>query len=478
MAELPAAFLDEMKRILGNEYGQFLDSYHMPAGSGLRLNRRKVSGTLWEKIAPFPCTKVPWVSDGYYVCENDRPARDVYYHAGLYYLQEPSAMTPADRLPVTPGERVLDLCAAPGGKATALGAKLDGQGLLVANDSSVSRAQALLKNIELAGIPNAVVTAETPDRLAGRFPEYFDKILVDAPCSGEGMFRRDPSMIKSWLEKDGSYYAPVQREILSHAAGMLKPGGLLLYSTCTFSPRENEDNIRWFLNEFPDFQIQPIRPYEGFEDGIYPDVKACVRIWPHRMEGEGHFLALLKKKETCLQKEAALQKWVGDGKATPSFKKSRIFSEPSYRDEKKLQTVENVLAGTDFWIFMKPCSFPVETDRMMLLKDSLYLLPEEFENPEGLRVLRSGLLLGTLKSRRFAPSQAFAMALEKEQFAHRADFDKHDLRVVKYLKGETISLDDDQDGWVLVCADGFPLGWGKASSGTLKNKYAPGWRMR
>ena len=235
---------------------------------------------------------------------------------------------------------------------------------------------------------------------------------------------------------------------------MLKPGGMLMYSTCTFSSKENEDNIRWFLKRFPAFHLKEISPYEGFSKGIYPDVNKCVRIWPHRMEGEGHFLALLKKEESALASKSS-----GDP-AIPATGAGFRISETAFQD------------------FMDVCTFPVSKDRLMLLKDLLYLLPEDFENPKGLRILRSGLLLGTLKNKRFTPSQAFAMAMKKSCFLNLADFDKNDLRVVKYLKGETIALDEETKGWTLVCVDGFPLGWGKASAGMLKNKYAAGWRMQ
>ncbi len=470
MVQLPEAFLLEMKEQLGEEeYKAFINSYEESSHSGLRINTNKVQRAQWEEINPFSLTEAPWIANGYYYdADEQTPSKDVYYHCGLYYLQEPSAMTPANRLPIELGDKVLDLCAAPGGKATELGAKLLGEGCLVANDISASRASALLKNIELNGIANAVVTVEDPSRLALKLPNFFDKILVDAPCSGEGMFRREPNMVKSWEEKDASYYAPIQKSILESAVTMLKPGGKLLYSTCTFSPKEDEENILWLLDQFPEMKLIDIEGYEGFAKGLLPGTEKCVRIWPHRMKGEGHFLALMEKECKCSQYEKS-------GFAPCEFDK-KDYEKP--RNMRMSLKSLNDKKYDDFWKFLKDCLYPIENRRLMELKDSIYLLPEGLENLKGIRVLRSGLLLGTINNGRFSPSQAFAMALKKEQFANIVDFSKKDNRVTKYLKGETVFLDDDDSkGWQLVCVNGYPLGWGKAANGSLKNKYAPGWRI-
>ena len=217
-----------MKEMLGGEYDDFMASYDRPRFRGLRVNTMKVTPEEFEKDAPFPVRRVPWVSDGFIYPNDVFPARHPYYAAGVYYLQEPSAMTPASRLPVEPGDRVLDLCAAPGGKATELAARLRGTGILVANDASNSRAKALLRNLELFGTENMFVTNEMPDRLAGVFSGYFDKILVDAPCSGEGMFRKDPDVAETWSPERVRYFASQQRNILENARKMLKPGGYLM----------------------------------------------------------------------------------------------------------------------------------------------------------------------------------------------------------------------------------------------------------
>ena len=236
--KLPAVFLETMEKLLGDDFPEFLSSYDLPRRNGLRVNRLKVSSEEFCRTAPFPVEPVPWTDNGYFVDYRDMPARHPWYNAGVYYLQEPSAMAPAQILPVQPGDRVLDLCAAPGGKATELGAKLDGWGLLVANEISASRARALLHNIEVFGIRNALVTNESPARLSQRFPGYFDKVLVDAPCSGEGMFRKDPDVVKAWYPEKVEECAAVQREIIVQAADMLRPGGYRVYAAYTFAPEE------------------------------------------------------------------------------------------------------------------------------------------------------------------------------------------------------------------------------------------------
>ena len=259
---LPAEFLEAMERLLGDEYQEFLDSYDLPRRNGLRVNRLKVGAGEFEGHAPFALERIPWTDNGYYVDWRDMPARHPYYNAGVYYLQEPSAMAPAQILPVQPGDRVLDLCAAPGGKATELGARLDGRGLLVANEISSARARALLRNIEVFGIRNALVTNESPARLAERFPAYFDKVLVDAPCSGEGMFRKDPDVVKAWYPEKVKECAAVQREIILQAADMLRPGGYMVYSTCTFAPEENELILLHLLQNREEMELVPI-PWAG-----------------------------------------------------------------------------------------------------------------------------------------------------------------------------------------------------------------------
>ena len=263
--KLPAVFLEAMERLLGDDYQEFLNSYDQPRRNGLRVNRLRVAPEEFLRTAPFRVEPIPWADNGFYVDYRDMPARHPWYNAGVYYLQEPSAMAPAQILPAEPGDRVLDLCAAPGGKATELGAKLAGEGLLVANEISASRVRALLRNIEQSGIPNALVTNETPAHLAERFPEFFDKVLVDAPCSGEGMFRKDPDAVRAWYPEKAAECAAVQREIILHAADMLRPGGCMVYSTCTFAPEENELVLLHLLKNRPQIELVQIPRTEGRE---------------------------------------------------------------------------------------------------------------------------------------------------------------------------------------------------------------------
>lgn len=458
---LPETFLEQMKLLLGTDYDAWLESYEKKPYAGLRVNRSKIEPDEWENnLSPFELRRVLWTKNGYYISEEAKASRHPYYYAGLYYLQEPSAMAPAAVLPVEPGDRVLDLCAAPGGKSTELGAKLQGEGLLVSNDISNSRAKALLKNLELFGIPNICVTSETPEKLASVFGPYFDKILVDAPCSGEGMFRKDPDLIKSWLDRGPEAYAPIQREILASAVRMLKPGGLLLYSTCTFAQIEDEDTIEWILHTEPDMELVPLIPWEGACSG--KSGMPVIRLFPHKVEGEGHFLALLKKKENALEEQ------------------SQAGREPAFSGKVPAE-VRHLEKESDFlqWEAMLKRSF--DRSRMMVRDHMVYYLPECFEKTWNLRYLRTGLLLGEWKKNRFEPSQAVAMALSMREFSQSLSLSSDDERTIRYLKGETIfpnPSESFQKGWVLIGVDGYPLGWAKYTGSSFKNKYYPGWRWQ
>lgn len=459
--QLPVAFEDKMKALLGAEFESYLSCYEEPRYYGLRVNTNKISVEDFLRLCPFKLQPIPWIKNGfYYDGEHVSPAKHPYYFAGLYYLQEPSAMTPADRLPIMEGERVLDLCAAPGGKATELGARLQSKGVLVANDISSSRAKGLLKNLELFGIGNVILLTEEPEKLSTYFPEYFDKILIDAPCSGEGMFRKDKKMIKSWEQCGPDFFSKIQKNIIYHAANMLKPGGMLLYSTCTFDPAENEQIIDYLIQEREDISICDMAPYEGFSEGLsnwegadYADLKKTVRIFPHKMHGEGHYLALLKKESADSPKESC--------SAFLSVRK---------------ELSDAVLA------FLEQTTLQWDVHRCHVQEERVYYMPEQVPVLKGIRCLRTGLLLGVQKKNRFEPSQALAMYLTKEDFPYILDLPASDGRVVKYLKGETLDVEDQTGiqakGWYLCCVDGFPLGWGKLSDGMLKNKYTPGWRWQ
>lgn len=456
---LPEVFEEKMRCLLKEDFDNYISCYEEPRYYGLRVNTNKISVEGFKKICPFEITPIPWIENGfYYDGENVTPSKHPYYFAGLYYLQEPSAMTPANRLPVEPGDKVLDVCAAPGGKATELGAKLKGCGVLAANDISNSRAKGLLKNIEIFGIGNVLVLSEEPGRMEEYFTEYFDKILIDAPCSGEGMFRKDKKMVKAWEEHGPEYFSSIQKGIILQAAHMLKPGGMMLYSTCTFDARENEQVIEYLINTYPEFQVMEIAPYEGFISGMpefaesgEEDLARTVRIFPHKMKGEGHYLALVRK-------------------GNPQEKQQKVLS------RKSKKKIPEELAD-----FLNKVDKEFDAGRFDIHGERVYYMPESLPDLRGLRFLRTGLLLGELKKNRFEPSQAFAMSLKKEEYSQIIDLRVDDIRITRYLKGETLEVDDlvpaKAKGWYLVCVDGYPLGWGKIGGGILKNKYLPGWRQ-
>lgn len=360
-------------------------------------------------------------------------------------------MTPANVLPIDEGDVVFDMCAAPGGKSTELAAKLNKTGLLVTNDISNSRAKALLKNVEVFGVPNLCVLNEDPVGIASRFSGFFDKVLIDAPCSGEGMFRKDNKLIKAWEKNGPEFYSQIQKNIILAGADMLKPGGKLLYSTCTFSKLEDEDSVIHLLTNRPDMHLIDIKPYEGFCHGFDTDegyhLEKAVRIFPHKMSGEGHFVALFEK----------------DGE--------------DYTSSKRPVSVKTKLP-VELKDFMDNTTFEYDPAYINIRDTRVYLTSPYMAEERGLRIIRNGLLLGELKKNRFEPSQAFAMALTKDQFNNCLDLPVSDDRVIRYLKGETIDIDDFnvKSGWTLVCVDGYPLGWGKNANGQLKNKYLAGWR--
>ncbi len=439
--------------MLGEDFDAYEASLDQPMYHGLRVNTAKISVEEFLRISPFSLTPVPWCDTGFYLDEDNKASKHPYYFAGLYYLQEPSAMYPAAALPVEPGDRVLDVCAAPGGKSTALAAKLEDTGLLISNDISHSRAKALLKNLELFGAPNAVISSEPVNVLGERFPGFFDKILIDAPCSGEGMFRKSSSMVTAWEQNGVPLFVNLQQSILRDVIACLAPGGMLLYSTCTFSPEEDEREVEYLLSLDPSLSLVELPAWEGMVRGRSewgetgnPELSKTVRFFPHKVKGEGHFAALFQKAEAGGGTGAAYHQ----NKDPKLSKETEAFLGTIHRD------------------------FP--TDRIYRQQERLYLLPEGMPDVSGLRLLRQGLFLGEEKKNRFEPSQSLAMALRKEECPNTVDFTAEDPRVIRYLKGETVEAEEAKDGWVLICVDGYPLGWGKANRGTVKNKYLPGWR--
>lgn len=456
--ELPVAFEQKMREMLGPDYENYLASFECDAYQGLRVNTAKISVEDFIKLSPYEWKQVSWCPNGFYYDKAQKPAKHPFYFAGLYYIQEPSAMTTASLLPVEEGDMVLDLCAAPGGKSTELAAKLHGTGLLVTNDISNSRAKALLKNMEVFGVGNALVTSEPPNELTKRFPEFFDKILIDAPCSGEGMFRKQGNMIKAWEKNGVDLFVGLQRSILKEAVTMLKPGGTMIYSTCTFSKEENEQAMEYLLSLDDSLHLQELPLFDGFDKG-HPEwgltgneeLTKCRRLWPHRIEGEGHFVAMVRKDRA--QAAAPVTEYI--------FSKERLSRE-----------------AVDF---IEGIRYPFDLSRMDVQKERVFYIPENMPNTKGLRILRCGLYMGDMKKNRFEPSQSLAMFLKASQFPNSICLPVADERVIKYLKGETIELEENErnaykDGICLICVEQYPLGFGKLSKGTIKNKYLPGWR--
>ena len=442
MNELPEAYLKTMKDLLNEELDDYLACFNEESIRSFRLNTNKMIVRDFLKINPFGLTSVSWTDDGFYYSEKDDPSRHPYYYAGLYYIQEASAMLPAQVLPIEKGDKVLDLCAAPGGKTLKLADKLAGTGVLFANDISVSRAQVLLGNIERHGITNAIVMAEDISHLQ-RFNGFFDKILLDAPCSGEGMFRKDKKLIKSWIERGSDHYAPIQKQLLCDALKLLRPGGKLVYSTCTFGPEEDEEVIETALKEYPELQILPIKEQDGFMHGKTDNTKNSVRLYPHKIKGEGHFVCLMQK-----------------GEDVPTNKQENVSHQNSLSE----------LEGFDL---------DLSQGRIIERKERIYFEPDLPIDLSGLRILRSGLYLGERRHERFEPSYALAMSLRSDQYSNILNLSINDNRVIKYLKVETLDVKDrHMNGLVLVCVDDLPLGFGVISKGILKNKLPAQYRYQ
>ena len=450
---LPRPFLEEMRTLLDEvEYEAFLASMDEVPLSGLRVNRLKVST---EKLTETfgALQPVPWTENGFYCEPGGEYTSHPYYYAGLYYMQEPSAMSSAALLGTKPGERILDLCAAPGGKSTQIADDLQGEGFLLSNDLSASRARALLKNIELMGIGNCCISCEDSGRLKNEYPLFFDRILVDAPCSGEGMFRKHPAVIKAWLEHGKDFYCPVQSKLLDDAADMLRPGGTLLYSTCTYNRNENENQIAAFLDRHPDFSVDSIPATHGLTASAF--LPGTVRLFPHKARAEGHFVARLKKS----------------GEA-----QNIVTAHTAFPGKKETQLLRQLQPTLDE--FFSASARKPDPSRLKLQGDYILQLPEATVLRAPLRYLRTGLLLGQISHGRFKPSQALAMYLRAEDFENPISYSADDPAVCRYLRGETLEATDSGSGFRLFCVDGYPLGFIKQDKQRYKNLYLPGWRMQ
>lgn len=449
--DLPIKFKERMADLLKEDYDALIDSYQKSHRAALRINRLKTEAEPILNALTCQFERVPWTQEGYYYSQC-RPGKSPLHDAGAYYIQEASAMYVAEVVDAQPGEYILDLCAAPGGKSTAIAADMQGQGMLVANEIHPKRARILSHNIERMGIPHAIVTNESPDRLANHFPAFFDKIVVDAPCSGEGMFNTEPQAMDQWSEDNIWHCHLRQRDIMEQAVKMLKPGGKLIYSTCTFAPEENELTIQEFLNANPDMQIEAISDDDQFDRG-HPEwiadgqssLQEARRLWPYQIEGEGHFVCSMVK----------------DGSSAPGRINDKV--KPIDRSKQALWDQFN----NDYLTIKLNGTF-------VLMGEELYLLPVPL-NLDGIKLLRPGLHLGTFKKNRFEPSHSLALALTPQQAQAADDYRVDAPAIDQYLKGQVIPT-NHSTGWVLVSVEGLSLGWGKAVRGQLKNHYPKGLR--
>ena len=427
---LPEAFLQRMEAQLGSEYPAFLESLERPRAVALRFNPMKGE----RSVLPFVGAPVPWEPEGFYYDPETRPGLHVYHEAGVYYLQEASAMAPVALLDPKPGERVCDLCAAPGGKTTQIAGRMLGQGFLVCNEINPKRAKVLSRNIERMGVANALVTNEHPGTLASRFPGFFDRVLVDAPCSGEGMFRKEEAAVTDWSQETVQMCARRQREILDSAARLVRPGGRLVYSTCTFAPEEDEETVAAFLEAHPEFAPEPVEaPW------FVPGENASYRMWPHKLLGEGHFAAVLRKT----QGES------GEVPACPGEKCPKAWES-----------------------FAKELDITLPEGKAVSFGQSLYWAPMELPELNRLKVLRPGLELGTERKGRFEPAHALALWLKT--CAVTESFPPESPEMKAYLHGDVVP--SGKKGWCLVQAGGYAIGWGKGDGSVLKNHYPKGLR--
>lgn len=443
--ELSREFLREMEALLGQQYPAFLSCYEQSAYRGIRRNPLKCDEETLQKALPFPLHKTPFSPLSYYSPAETKLGAFAAHHAGMFYAQEPSAASAVTLLDPKPGEKILDLCAAPGGKTTQIASLTGDAGLLVANEIVRNRASVLASNLERMGVRNAVVTSCRPDRLEENFAGYFDKILVDAPCSGEGMFRHDPTAVTEWTPASPEACAARQAEILDSAAKMLRPGGTMVYSTCTFSTAENEGSMDAFLARHPDFEAMPV--YVSFGRPAWNG--HAVRIWP--MDGgEGHFAALLRSKE-----DTALD----------------------YSSDSKLPQIEpNLLKeATALW---NDCFNSEPDGNFYHLKqsDTIYVVPQSLPSFEGIPVVRYGYEFAKIVGSRLEPCHGAFLCRKAGECRSIVNFDADDPTLSAYLRGEEIPCDPFLRGYTAVCVCGVPLGFGKASNGRLKNKYPKGLR--
>ena len=477
---LPIEFEKKMKAFLGDEWDDFLYSYDNNRFQALRFNTLKVQSPeermrILKTLKISSDKKVSWADEAYYFDENVRPGKHPYHEMGLYYIQEPSAMSAAALLAPKPGMRVLDLCAAPGGKSTQLATYLGDSGLLVSNEINTQRSRILSQNIERMGIKNAIVTNEDSFVLASHFPGFFNAIQVDAPCSGEGMFRKLPEAIEQWSMENVAICAARQKEILDNAAVMLKPGGVIVYSTCTFSKEENEDVIEYFLERHTDFTLEEME-----------------RFWPHKVDGEGHFVAKLVRRgsvnelgadyDVC---EDSCNKVEDTGLKADRKTKKNKNSKNRKNETKPALTKENMKLLSEFLdeTISEDMAAWIKNSRLVMFGEQLYRLPDMEVDIKGLKVQRAGLHIGEFKKQRFEPSHSLALALKLSEAKNVVKLTWDDPQTTGFFNGQSVMLSDEQTaeckkGWALVCVDGYTAGWGKVNGTQVKNHYPKGLRNK
>ena len=481
---LPIEFEKKMKAFLGDEWEEFLYSYDNNRFQALRFNTLKVGKNksveeeiagIMDKLCIPMDKKVTWANDAYYYDEEKRPGKHPYHEMGLYYIQEPSAMSAAALLAPKPGMRVLDLCAAPGGKSTQLATYLGDSGLLVSNEINTQRSRILSQNIERMGIKNAIVTNEDSFVLASHFPSFFNAIQVDAPCSGEGMFRKLPEAVEQWSVENVAICAARQKEILDNAAVMLKPGGVIVYSTCTFSREENEDVVEHFLESHSDFTLEERE-----------------RFWPHKVDGEGHFVAKLVRRGSVNEFDADYEvceencnKVEDTGLKDDRKTKKNKNNKKRKNETKSALTKENMKLLSEFLdeTVSEDMAAWIKNARLVMFGEQLYRLPDMEVDIEGLKVQRAGLHIGEFKKQRFEPSHSLALALKYSEAKNVVKLTCDDPQTTGFFNGQSVMLSDVQaaeckKGWALVCVDGYPAGWGKVNGAQVKNHYPKGLRNK
>ena len=437
---LPIDFCERMRELVGGEYDDFIKSYDTQINRGVRINKLKCD-TLPKLFSDSE--KVLWCPDGYYVKDGKVSGNHPYHAAGVIYFQEPSAMCVAEGLPLCDDAKILDLCAAPGGKTTHIGARMKNKGLLVANEIISKRAAILSENVERMGLTNTIVTNENPSHLAEKFQGFFDGIIVDAPCSGEGMFRKEPQAVDEWSVNHTLSCAVRQKNILDDAYKMLKCGGYIMYSTCTFSYDENEAVVKHMMEKY-NMELCPIPGLDMLSQGIGDGMENCRRVFPHKNKGEGHFTALLRRTE---ENETATE----------------FVKKQNKRKDTTLETAVRL-----YYEFEKS-ALKVHLDgEFVLFGDNLYMLPQ-YVDIDKLKVLRCGLHLGEVKRNRFEPSHALSHAFDEDVYINKVETLQDSEKIKKYMHGETLS--SDVSGWCVIKTEKYIVGWGKGSNGIVKNHY-------